>query len=179
MTEVSLEKLVQERQFAGILQTHAAVFFRISNTLLAHGRETWNKKHYFQLINEADALESFLDDYGARYNRTYGFLTELVASLRWFAHSGYSVSHFLGRLDSYGPELWGDAEAGIDDLMDASGAIPSQPFFPAPTYSPAMMEAAAGLAAICIAAEFPLPPSSASIAIRIRASPACCSIKSK
>ena len=114
MTEVSLEKLVQERKFAGFLQTHAAVFFRLTNSLLADSEPTgagWNKRHYFQLINESDSLESFLDDYGARYNRTYAFLTELVASVRWFAQSGYCVSHFLGRLESYGDALWGDAEA--------------------------------------------------------------------
>ena len=96
--------------------THAAVFFRLTNSLLAHGEPAgagWNKKHYFQLINESDSLESFLDDYGARYNRTYAFLTELVASVRWFAQSGYCVSHFLGRIESYGDALWGDAEAWI------------------------------------------------------------------
>lgn len=120
MTEISLEQLVQERQFAGILQTHGEVFFRLSNTLLGFKGDTWNKKHYFQLINEADSLESFLDDYGARYNRTYAFYTELVASLRWFALAGYSLSHLQGRLDSYGVSDWLEpdelraVESGLD-----------------------------------------------------------------
>ncbi len=108
MTETYFEQLILERQFVGLLQSHAEVFFRLSNSLLGE-QEAWNKKHYFQLINEADALESFLDDYGARYNRTYAFLTELVASLRWFAHAGYSISHLLGRLESYGTMNWGSA----------------------------------------------------------------------
>ena len=56
MTEMSLEELVEERQFTGILQTHAEVFFRLSNTLLAVRDGAWNKKHFFQLISEADAL---------------------------------------------------------------------------------------------------------------------------
>ncbi|MEM7307130.1 MAG: HPr family phosphocarrier protein [Planctomycetota bacterium] len=110
MTETSLEQLVQERQFAGILQTHGEVFLRLSNSLLALGDRPWNKKHHFQLINESDSLESFLDDYGARYNRTYAFFTELVASLRWFAMTGYSLSHAQGRLGSYGAGLWHGAE---------------------------------------------------------------------
>jgi len=109
MTE-TYEKLIHERQFVGLLQAHAEVFFRLSNSLLAPGVDSWNKKHYFQLISEADALESFLDDYGARYNRSYAFLTELVASLRWFAHAGYSVTHMMGRLESYGARAWGTAE---------------------------------------------------------------------
>jgi len=126
MTETSLEMLVEERQFAGLLQTHAEVFFRLSNSLLDPGQATWNKRHYFQLINEADSLETFLDDYGARYNRTYAYLRELVASLRWFAHAGYSIAHLLGRMDTYGAFLWnGDAgreknvraiEGGLEEL---------------------------------------------------------------
>jgi phosphotransferase system HPr-like phosphotransfer protein len=104
------EKLILERQFVGPLQAHAEAFFRLSNSLLAPSSEAWNKKHYFQLISETDALESFLDDYGARYNRTYSFLTELVASLRWFAHAGYSLSHMVSRLESYGAPSWGVRE---------------------------------------------------------------------
>ena len=106
MTETYFEKLILERQFVGLLQAHAEVFFRLSNSLLAPGLDNWNKKHFFQLISEADALESFLDDYGARYNRTYAFLTELVASLRWFAHAGYSIAHMVSRLESYGAPSW-------------------------------------------------------------------------
>ena len=100
--ETSLERQIEERQFAGFLQTHGEVFFRLSNSLLTLGSKVWNKKHYFQLINESDSLESFLDDYGARYNRTYAYFTELVASVRWFAMTGYSLSHAEGRLETYG-----------------------------------------------------------------------------
>lgn len=104
--ESSLEELVQERQFAGILQGHAEVFFRLSNSLRAARKRFWNKRHFFQLISEADALESFLDDYGARSNNTYCFFTELVASIRGFALAGYSITHLIGRLDSYGASGW-------------------------------------------------------------------------
>jgi phosphotransferase system HPr-like phosphotransfer protein len=119
ITETTFEKLILERQFVGLLQAHAEVFFRLSNSLLAPGLETWNKKHYYQLISEADALESFLDDYGARYNRTYAFLTELVASLRWFGHAGYSLTHMLSRLESYGAVHWLSA----DDWAEAARAL--------------------------------------------------------
>ncbi len=106
MTDASYEQVVEERQFAGVLQTQAGVFFRLSNVLLKGSQTRWSRKHYFQLINESDSLESFLDDYGARYNRQYSFFTELVASTRWFAQAGYSMTHLLGRLDSYGSEGW-------------------------------------------------------------------------
>jgi len=119
MTETYFEKLILERQFIGLLQAHAEVFFRLSNSLLAPGLDAWNKKHFFQLISEADALESFLDDYGARYNRTYAFLTELVASLRWFAHAGYSIAHMVSRMESYGAPSWLSSE----DWREATEAL--------------------------------------------------------
>ena len=108
MVETSLEELVEERQFAGLLETQGEAFFRLANTLLARSdaHKGWTKKHYCQLISEADELESFLDDFGARYNRTYAGLTDFVASLRWFAYAGYSVSHLLSRMSSYGEGMW-------------------------------------------------------------------------
>jgi len=101
VSEVAYEKLIDEKRFVRLLQAHAKAFIRLTNLLSAQSAQTWNKRHYYQLINEADALESVLDDYGARFNRTYTFFTELVASIRWFAHTGYSIAHMLGRLDSY------------------------------------------------------------------------------
>lgn len=106
MIESPLEELVQEHQFPGMLRGQAYLFFRLSNTLLAAKKHPWNKRHYFQLISEADALESFLDDFGARNNHTYNFFTELVASIRGFALAGYSVTHLAGRLESYGAANW-------------------------------------------------------------------------
>jgi phosphotransferase system HPr-like phosphotransfer protein len=102
MPERSLEEVVTERAFAGLLQSRAETFFRLSNTLLGRVAKDWNKKHFYQLLSEADELESFLDDYGARYNRTYNYIRELVASLRWFGQTGFSLAHLEGRLTSYG-----------------------------------------------------------------------------
>lgn len=109
--ERSLEEVIQERAFAGLLQTHAQPFFQVSNTLSRQSCETWAKKHFHQLVNAADSLESFLDDYGARFNRTYAALRELVASLRWFGMSGFSLSHLEGRLSSYDLEASMSSEA--------------------------------------------------------------------
>jgi phosphotransferase system HPr-like phosphotransfer protein len=114
MTEPALEQLIHEKAFTALLQGQARSFFQLSNTLLplAEGDQPeWNKKHFNQLVNESDALETFLDDYGAGYNRKFSYLRELVASLRWFAHAGYSISHLIGRVDYYGIDIWGLGEA--------------------------------------------------------------------
>lgn len=123
--EISLEEVVEERQFAGILQTHAELFFRLTNTLAGSRGEAWNKRHYFQLIHEADTLESFLDDYGGRFNQTYAYFTELVASVRGFALAGYSIAHLVGRMATYGATNWIDEEyrEAYDSLQRVSGFL--------------------------------------------------------
>jgi PTS HPr component family protein len=101
MTDRSLEEVIQERAFSGLLRTRAESFLRLSNTLLARADKDWHKKHFYPLMSEAEDLESFLDDYGARFNRTYGYLRELVASVRWFAMTGFSLAHLESRIESY------------------------------------------------------------------------------
>ena len=119
MTEISFEEVIDERKFAGILQSSCEVYFRLANTLCARAEQGWNRKHYFQLYNETDALESFLDDYGARVNRTYNTFRELVASLRGFAQAGHSITHLSSRLGSYG--LLG--RLGVDQAEDFQASI--------------------------------------------------------
>jgi hypothetical protein len=98
--ETSLEEVIGEKAFGALLDAQGRSFFRLGSTLLT--RAVWSKKHYYQLNTESDELESFLDDYGARFNRTFALTRELVASVRWFALAGFSISHLEGRFDSYG-----------------------------------------------------------------------------
>lgn len=102
MPDHSLEEVIHEKAFARLLETRAAPLSMLCRTLLERRDAEWGKKHYYPLVSETDEFESFLDDYGARYNRHYSPLRELVASLRWFALSGFSLGHLLGRFDSYG-----------------------------------------------------------------------------
>lgn len=102
MPESQLDTLVPEQDYLGLLGSQARPFFRLAGTLLANGDEGWTKRHFFQTHTEADELESFLDDYGARYNRTYHLFTELVASVRGFAIAGLHLAHLATRLEGYG-----------------------------------------------------------------------------
>lgn len=105
MTEVSLEEVIGESAFAQLLQTESEMFFRLARTLRKKQPEDWGRRHLFQLVNEANDLESFLDDHGARYNRTFNPLRELTASLRGVVMAAFSVTHLERRLDSYGTDL--------------------------------------------------------------------------
>jgi len=113
MTETSLEKLVPEQDFSGLLENHTQLLFRLANSLLEAGEENWTKRHYFELYTESDEVESFLDDYGARTNRTYNYLTEVVASMRGISLAGLSLEHLARRIDAYGVvEALAGEEAG-------------------------------------------------------------------
>jgi len=108
MPETPLEQVIPANQFTGILEEQAEPLLRLGNSLLARPDSVWNQRHYFQLIHQTNELESFLDDYGARYNRDFQFLRELVASVRAFGQTGYSLSHMCGRIESYGIREVGD-----------------------------------------------------------------------
>ena len=121
MQETSLEKLVAEKDFVAPLAAHVQLLFRLIHTLRAADCGPWLKRHYFQLQSEADEVEVFLDDYGARSNQSYNYFTELVASIRGFALSGMSLEHLSRRLDGYGvldslrPVEQGAVVGGLDE----------------------------------------------------------------
>lgn len=101
MSESSLEEVISEKAFAAELGERAPAFFRLAQALLARS-EDWSRGPFFQLTSVADGLEALLDDHGARYNRTFAFLRELVASLRGFCQAGYSMAHLERRFPTYG-----------------------------------------------------------------------------
>ncbi len=97
----SLEEVIREEDFLPLLEAQVRPFFLLGNTLQSIAPPQWEKGHLFRLVLETNELESFLDDFGARKNRTFGFLAELVATLRWLAQACFSLSHLSGRLESY------------------------------------------------------------------------------
>ena len=73
----------------------------------------------------ADELESFLDDYGARTNRTFSAFAELVASIRGFALAGMKLAHLDRRLDSYGvaDRMPGEGFEVLEHVREAHGFV--------------------------------------------------------
>ncbi|MDF1797838.1 MAG: HPr family phosphocarrier protein [Planctomycetota bacterium] len=101
-TAQALELVIEEQEFLSVLQVECTAFCALVEALSARSDSIWHKKHFFQLLVRFESLESLLDDYGARFNRTYSYLRELTASVRSFASAGYSLSHLASRLDNYG-----------------------------------------------------------------------------
>lgn len=108
-----------------MLQSQAAVFAQLANVLTALPIEGWSKTYFYRLASEADALESFLDDFGAKYNRAFTLTRELVASTRWLAQAGISVRHFEGRLQSYGlaSSLNSEQVDGLEGSLSTAGGF--------------------------------------------------------
>jgi phosphotransferase system HPr (HPr) family protein len=97
----SLEEVIGEERFGPLLGEKAKTFFRLANYLRHVANGSWSKKVYGQISTDADDLESFLDDFGARNNRAYSTFAELIASVRNFGRVGHGLSHVLSRIPLY------------------------------------------------------------------------------
>ncbi|MDH5541482.1 MAG: HPr family phosphocarrier protein [Nitrospinota bacterium] len=100
----SLHLIISEEAFREPLQVNAAPFLQLASYLIhLNTPENFTSKFYFNLMNEAGNFETFLDDYGARNNRTWYFFSELVASVRNFAVASFELSHVVNRYQDYFP----------------------------------------------------------------------------
>lgn len=117
MGQGALEEVIPERAFTALLQRQGDMLFRLAVTLCARADPDWTRRHFFQLASEADAVESFLDDFGARHNQTFAYLREVVASLRGFALAGYSIAHLAARVDAYPSVLSTGESASSSDSV--------------------------------------------------------------
>ena len=87
MSEASIDEVLSEEDFQPLARERGERFGRLGHTLLARDQWKWTRRHFYQLIVEADVFEAFLDDHGAGYNRHYRPLRALVASTRGLARA--------------------------------------------------------------------------------------------
>ena len=64
--DAPFEQVIREPDFVPLLQERSGALARLADALRRTAGQPWNKRHYFQLLHDADDLESFLDDHGAR-----------------------------------------------------------------------------------------------------------------
>jgi phosphotransferase system HPr-like phosphotransfer protein len=108
------DREIGEGRFVELLSAEAAPLFAVLAGLRSTAREQLGRAQFARLLHECHELESFLDDHGARLNRRFATFTELVASMRSFAITGYAMAHLRSRLASYGREAWGSAGVVVD-----------------------------------------------------------------
>lgn len=99
----SLIQIVSEKEFLSLAQDICLNFFRTHNAFCQQLAKTAdiNRKFYSSMIQEAEFFESFLDEHGARENKTWYFFAEYVASIRNLAIVAFLIKHLLDRYPYY------------------------------------------------------------------------------
>jgi len=98
-----LIQIISEQEFLPFVQETCREFFRVYNLLKTLVREEadFTKKFYAHLFQNAEILETFLDEHGARDNRTWFFFSEAVASIRNLGMAAFFIQHLLDRYPLY------------------------------------------------------------------------------
>jgi phosphotransferase system HPr-like phosphotransfer protein len=93
-------EIITEKKFLLLAQTASHEFLKICN-YLEDRHDGFTQKFYMHVIKESQELEDFLDDHGARTNKSWVYFGELVASVRNFGRIAYTLMHVLRRYNSY------------------------------------------------------------------------------
>lgn len=109
----SLHSIITEEEFLAPLHEIVVKFFRMASSVIDN-RGNFSARFYFNLRYEAQTLETFLDDHGARENISWSYFTELVASIRNFAIAAFQLSHVIHRYRDYGPP---ESEQTSDEFL--------------------------------------------------------------
>ncbi len=127
MVDDSLDQVISEDEFRVLLEKEGADFFRSRSLFLGRESGAVFKRSFASILDAAHQLESFLDDFGARNNRTFAYFTEVVGVVRIFAGVGYILRHTLIRYPTYG--LGDDREnsnrfhSGAEKILDFCNAV--------------------------------------------------------
>ena len=121
MKRTKKDGLISEKEFLPILEKTAGDFFGLVERLKGKSPEAWGKRHFSLLSEKAHHMESFLDDYHARKNKTFRFLAELFASLKWFGYLGFLQKHILTRFPQYALDVSDNVRRGF--LVEAEKTL--------------------------------------------------------
>lgn len=99
----SLIKIISEEEFLPLLQEICVNFFKTFNTFDASlkNKSDITGKFYSILNQETEFLENFLDEHGARENKTWSLFTEYIASIRNLLISAFYIKHLMDRYPFY------------------------------------------------------------------------------
>lgn len=103
MESKSLVEIITEEDFSPLVKEPVRNFFKIYSPFVSCLEKTKDisRKFYSNIVQEAEFLESFLDEYGARENKKWSAFTEYVASIRNLGIAGFFLRHLLDRYPNY------------------------------------------------------------------------------
>ena len=99
-------QFISEEEFLALVQEPSAFFFKFYNSFTSRMElgSGISRTFYSNLIQEAELLESYLDEFGARENKKWSFFTEYVACIRNLGISAFFIKHLLYRYPFYNLE---------------------------------------------------------------------------
>ncbi len=99
----SLIQIITEEEFLPLAQEPCSQFLDIFFLfeLRIKKNKDISRKFYSNLIQEAEFLESFMDEHGARENKNWNFFVEYLASIRNLSIAAFFTRHILDRYPSY------------------------------------------------------------------------------
>ena len=98
-----LKEIISEKDFLEIFQKQTREILKICYYLNEKEQADflYTKRFYGNVTTQARILEDYLDDYGAKNNRTWVYFRELVASARYMGFSSYMLQHIRSRYALY------------------------------------------------------------------------------
>ena len=123
MESKSLSEIISEKDFLPLLQETCIEFFKTFNAFVItlEKKSDINGKFYSILIQETEFLENFLDEHGARENKTWSLFTEYIASIRNLAIAAFYITHLRNRYSVY--KLRDTKEDAEKFFMDGKNAL--------------------------------------------------------
>ncbi|MBW2555017.1 MAG: HPr family phosphocarrier protein, partial [Deltaproteobacteria bacterium] len=90
-----LKEIISEEDFLELFQKQTIDILKICTYLKEKGDKDYlyTKRFYGNITTQSRLLEDFLDDYGAKNNRTWIYFRELIATTRYMGFSAYMLKH--------------------------------------------------------------------------------------
>ena len=118
------DRLISTADFSAKLRsapTQTALFAVLDG--LASKPDEITRKQYWVLQESAHELETFLDQFGARDNKTFVAYAEINASIRNLSSAAHTLGHVMFRFGTYGVCLEGVVESGESFLVAFMNAL--------------------------------------------------------
>ncbi len=118
----SLTQIISEEDFLILAKSPCEQFLNVFFLFKrrADEKKEISRKFYSNLTQEAECLENFMDQYGARENKKWSFFVECLASIRNLAIAAFFTRHILDRYPYYNLR---ESEQKQDEFKNSSLAV--------------------------------------------------------
>lgn len=98
-----LKEIISEKDFLDLFREQTIDILKICRYLKDKGNKDYlyTKRFYGNITTQSRLLEDFLDDYGAKNNKTWIYFRELIATARYMGFSAYMLKHIQNRFAFY------------------------------------------------------------------------------